>query len=243
MNVDAILAVAAHPTTERHEAINALNMLHKAAVREKKTLSALLTGGHTTINVTPVGVAPVATYLRRIDELETKNAALSEKVVALKDEIRNLNGRIATLNKERRDVDAQPQSFTAEDVGARAKPTGKTCPYHAFEEAVKTRLGRGHGWKTIFAKKTGLTTGHIYQWRGAGKVPAEIMALVSELDVVGPRRKNSRFSEAEIARARELFQQPLKIREIRDILSQEFGREVEENSVKGLKTRLAKMDG
>lgn len=255
MNVEAVLALAAHPTSNRNEAINSLNMLHNYASRKGLSVIDLIRGQSAPVS----GFPPIASYLRRIDDLEKEVRTLTRNVSTLEAENKSLKRDNRSLQREnmtlRRDAsvdnivikssptpqptEPKPEKITIDPLETE-KATGQPdISFDEFEDICITLRGRAHGWKTFIAAAIGIETSLIYAWQRKGVVPGKYVADVRNLSKSADRKpKMTKWSADEIARAHSLLGQGMKIKDIAEKLSGEFGREVNENTLKGLKHKM-----
>lgn len=253
MNVEAVLAIAAHPTSNRNEAINSLNMLHNYASRKGLSVIDLIRGQSAPVS----GFPPIASYLRRIDDLEKEVRTLTRNVTSLEAENKSLKQDNRSLQREnmtlRRDASVEkivvksspqptapkPEKITTEAPEPENTTAGPDISFDEFEDICITLRGRAHGWKTFIADQLNIETSTIYAWQRKGSVPGKVVAQVRNLSKTSTHKpKMTKWSAEEIARAHALISRGMKIKDIAATLSDEFDRPVNENTIKGIKHKM-----
>lgn len=230
-----LLKLATHPGTPDNERDAAFRAF-RTEVQERGGLDQLLNGGSGQ-RPAPAPYVPFNAKLQRIAELEAEVLKRDNFIDALEKNAERLIRENERLRNEKTSLEAAARrNMKIENDGRMS--------YEAFAKQATTRLNDYSSWQINFQRQTGIPRSKMAQWRSRGWVDAE---AVEALKTLKPVRVVSKYTSgwtiAEVNRLRRLLQQGKTEKETAELLSEEFGRLVTENTIKSLKTQSRNRTG
>lgn len=215
-----LISRAAHPSTTPHEAIGALNLLHKQLDAQGLSIESLLSDATSDASPPPAAVD----FLRKITTLEHSLKERETTIVSLQRE----------LKEERK---KKEPAATQASVPLKADVSDLT--YDGFQAAAITKFKKVHGWQTIFCHHAGVKRATIQQWRQKGTVAEDAHDMLHRITTIDSPTKKTAWTDAELSRCIALCKAANKTDEqIATTLTEEFGRRITANSIAGTKNRL-----
>lgn len=231
-----LINTAGHPGTNDSEALNAIRAAYRIAEGQGFTLSTLFE------REPKNEAAPVVTFVPYPD-LRDRILKLEAEVDDLHATVRSLTTEKATILREKDRLERELR--VAEDIQtrlkARVEKTVKAVDGHVtfaqFRRAVVDRIGQDKSWQTIFCTQTDTHLAKLQIWRRTDRVPMEDFEKTATLVPPGPETRHT-WTPDNYTRVESLCAAGKSDPEIATILSNEIGRTITTNAIKGAKSRL-----